>query len=127
MFLYIKYIMYCNQLDRGLRYRSYGWLKLMTCSYTCREQICECVKNVTTLKDQGFFWEKKSRFIFRRLALEESLKTFITKYMLAVTFIISKNDITLSYYIRNLNFITTAVDGSILKNILKTYNLREKC
>ena len=51
---------------------------------------------------------------------------FITKYMLAVTFIISKNDIKLSCYIRNLNFITTAVDGSILKNILKTYNLREK-
>ena len=119
MFLYIKYIMYCNQLDRGLRYRSYGWLKLMTCSYTCREQICECVKNVTTLKDQGFFWEKKSSFIFRRLTLEESLKTFITKYMLAVTFIISKNDIKLSCYIRNLNFITTAVDGSILKIYIK--------
>ena len=98
----------------------------MTCSYTCREQICGCVKNVTTLKEQVFSWEQKSRFIFRRLTLEKSLKTFITKYMLAVTFIISKDDIKLSCYIRNLNFITTAVDGSILKNILKLYNLREK-
>ena len=98
----------------------------MNCSYTCREQTCGCVKNVTTVKEQVFSWEQKSRFIFRRLTLEKSLKTFITKYMLAVTFIISKDDIKLSWYIRNLNFITTAVDGSILKNILKLYNLREK-
>ena len=98
----------------------------MNCSYTFREQTCGCVKNVTTVKEQVFSWEQKSRFIFRRLTLEKSLKTFITKYMLAVTFIISKDDIKLSWYIRNLNFITTAVDGSILKNILKLYNLREK-
>ena len=98
----------------------------MNYSYTCREQTCGCVKNVTTVKEQVFSWEQKSRFIFRRLTLEKSLKTFITKYMLAVTFIISKDDIKLSWYIRNLNFITTAVDGSILKNILKLYNLREK-
>ena len=53
MFLYLKYIMYCNEVDTGLghgkkkfvRYclNFYGWLKLMTCSYICKKQIYDYV------------------------------------------------------------------------------------
>ena len=56
----------CNEVDKGLghekkhfvRYHlnSYGWLKLMTHSYTCREQILHrklwlCVKKVIRSKE----------------------------------------------------------------------------
>ena len=49
----------------------------------------KCVKKVNTSKEQGSSCEQRSRFIFRRLTPEKSLKIFTREYTLAVTFIIS--------------------------------------
>ena len=59
----------------------------MTLNYTCKE-----LKDGMCKKDDGseeVYCEQRSRFIFRRLTFEESLKTFITEYMLVARFIIS--------------------------------------
>ena len=65
------------------------WLKLITCSCTCREYTVK--KNITTgkkdnqlshensIKDPHFYCKQKSRFILRHLTHKKNLKRFITE------------------------------------------------
>ena len=89
-----------DKVDRGLWHEKkilldaayIVFIKFMTCSYTCKEQILYrkiwlCVKNLTNryIKRVGFYYKQSSAFIFRHLTLEKSLNTVITKYILDVT------------------------------------------
>ena len=82
------------EMNRGLGYKKsfvryhlfhiffincYQWLKLMTCSYTWREQILRrkrwlCLKKDDRQKSRFFYCKQRNRFIFRHLSLKKALK-----------------------------------------------------
>ena len=79
--------------------KCYQWLKLITCSYTCREYTVEkkmimCKKDEYPLRESSiklphFYCKRRSRFIFIHLMLKKSFKRFITEYISDVRTIIS--------------------------------------
>ena len=79
--------------------KCYQWLKLITCSYTCREYTVEkkmimCKKDEYALRQSSiklphFYCKRRSRFIFIHLMLKKSFKRFITEYISDVRTIIS--------------------------------------